>query len=222
MTRVVLTFDNGPTAEVTPAILDRLAARGIRAYFFVLGKHLIASEGRALVARALSEGHRVGNHSFYHEVPLGSDPRPGAEVVDREIIATQTLLDPLLLGDGSSTRLFRPFGGGGHIGPHLLSPAVRDHLVAEGYSCVLWDDVPRDWDDPSGWVERALAGCEAGAHRVMVLHDIPGACLDRLDAFLDAAGDRGVSFDLDLPARCLPIEAGVPHDGLASIVAALR
>lgn len=218
MTRLTLSFDNGPVGAVTSAVLDLLGARGVAAYFFVLGKHLEGDEGRALVRRALAEGHRVGNHSYSHETPLGDDPR--ADAVEREIVRTAALLDPLTAA--RSPRLFRPFGGGGKIGRHLLSEAAARHLVREGYSCVLWNSVPVDWDDPEGWLARAVADAGSREHVVMVLHDIPNACLARLPDFLDAVVERGVELTQELPADCVPLEAGVPRDGWTSIVRAGR
>ncbi len=211
MTRVALSFDNGPDPEATPGVLDALAARGLRAHFFVLGKHLATPRGRALAGRARAEGHVLGNHSYSHEVPLGDDAR--ADAVAREIVATERLLGPL----AAAPKLFRPFGGGGAIGPHLLSPAALGHLVAEKYSCVLWNSVPRDWDDPEGWRERALADCAAGGHLLLVLHDVAGACLPALPRFLDEARDRGVAFVTDLPAPCVPLVGGAARADLSAL-----
>ncbi len=53
-------------------------------------------------------------------------------------------------------RYFRPFGGGGNLDRRLMSQPVVDYLVRGRYTCVLWNSIPRDWDDPDGWVERAL------------------------------------------------------------------
>lgn len=218
MIRVALSFDNGPDPDVTPRVLDVLAARGLRAYFFVLGRHLATPEGRALAVRAHAEGHLLGNHSFTHATPLGDDPSPDA--VAREIVATEALLGPL----AATPRLFRPFGGGGHIGPHLLSPAALEHLERERYTCVLWNSVPRDWDDPEGWVARALEALTApdastpDAHVMMVLHDIPGACAARLQDFLDAARHRGVRFGIELPDACVPLVGGERRGDVDALV----
>ncbi|MCW5832630.1 MAG: polysaccharide deacetylase family protein [Labilithrix sp.] len=213
MRRATITFDNGPDAAVTPAVLDVLRRKDVRAHFFVLGKHLVDRAGRDLVARAVAEGHLVGNHSFNHEVPLGDDPRPDA--VAAEIAATEALLAPLVPGP----RRFRPFGGGGAIGPHLLSPAAVDHLVAHGYSCVLWSSVPRDWVDPVGWPARAIEDCLAQPHAVVVLHDIPDACLAGLEGFLDAARREGIDLVAELPLAVTPIVDGEVVGDLGPLVA---
>jgi peptidoglycan-N-acetylglucosamine deacetylase len=209
---VTLTFDNGPDREVTPRVLDVLDRRGVRAHFFVLGKHVATPAGAELVARAHAAGHLIGNHSYHHALPLGDDL--GEDAVAREIVATQALLEPLVPG----ARRFRPFGGGGAIGPHLLSPRAVAHLCAEGFTCVLWNAVPRDWAEPDVWAARALAGLAACDHTVLVLHDLPGACVGALDDFIAAARDRGATFGLELPAACTPIVDGRPGPGLAGLV----
>ena len=84
-------------------------------------------------------------------------------------------------------RWFRPFGGGGNLDDRLLKPSVVDHLCTGGYSCVLWNAIPRDWDDPDGWTDRALAQCRAQPWSLMVLHDLPTGAMRHLEAFLDSA-----------------------------------
>ena len=212
MTRVALSFDNGPDPDVTPAVLDVLRDRGVPAQFYVLGKWLADPRCRRLVERARDEGHTIGNHSFGHAVPLGEDPRPDAVAI--EIAATEALLAPLWPG----ARRFRPFGGGGVIGRHLLSPGAVDYLVAHRYSCILWNSVPRDWIDPAGWPARALADCAAQDHTLVVLHDVPGACLPGLPGFIDAVRAAGFEFVCDVPAACAPIVDGRITGDLAALV----
>lgn len=212
MTKLTLTFDNGPHPEATPRVLELLRERSLRAHFYVLGKQVATEEGRALVARIVEEGHIVGNHSFTHEVPLGDDPRSSA--VEEEIVATEALLAPLI----GEARRFRPFGGGGVLGPHLLSERAAQHLIAHGYSCVLWSSVPCDWIDAEGWPARALEECAQQEHAVLVLHDLPGACVARLGEFLDEAKQRGFEIVDDLPPGCVPILEGQVVGDLDAIV----
>lgn len=61
---IVLSYDDGPGARLTPALLDLLAREGARASFFVLGRSAAARP--ALVRRALAEGHEVGSHTGRH------------------------------------------------------------------------------------------------------------------------------------------------------------
>jgi len=210
--RVTLTFDNGPDPEVTPAVLDILAQRGIKATFFVLGKSIATSAGRALVERTLNEGHRVGNHSYSHATPFGllADPEEGV----REIVETQRLLDEI----GARTRMFRPFGGGGKINADLLSAPAVNYLARERFDLVLWNSVPRDWERPAEWAPHALGDIGLRDWTVTVLHDIADASQDQLPAFLDRALRAGVEFTTELPIDCLPLAGGVATADIRAMV----
>ena len=199
---VTLSFDNGPEPEVTPGVMEVLAAEGIKASFFVLGHKLAMPGRRALVERAHAEGHWIANHTFSHSTPLGLSADPG--VADAEIARTEALIGDLAHPD----RLFRPFGGGGRLGPHLMSPAVRDHLQAGGYTCVLWNAIPRDWAEPDAWVETALAQCAARPWTLLVIHDLPTGAIAHLPRFVAAVRAAGGRFRQDFPPDCLPIVRG--------------
>ena len=211
--QVTLTFDNGPEPEVTPLVLDVLARRGIAATFFVLGHKIADPACFALAERAHAEGHWIGNHTWSHDRPLGEHTAPGHAVA--EIDRTQRQLGALAHPD----RLFRPFGGGGKLGRHLLSPEARDHLLAGGYSCVLWNAVPEDWAHPDDWPDRAMAQCAARPHTLLVLHDLPTGAMGQLDGFLGRLLDGGASIRQDFPDDCVPIRRGVAAGSLDDIVA---
>jgi len=210
---ISLTFDNGPEPAVTPRVLDILARRGIRATFFVVGEKLARPGARAIAERAVAEGHAIGNHTLTHGTPLGElgDER----AVREEIEATQRLIGDLAHPD----RLFRPFGGGGHLDERVLSPAAVDVLVAGGYTCVTWNAVPRDWERPQRWPEIAVAQCRAADPAVLVLHDLPTGAMDRLEDFLDLAERDGGRFVSGFPDSCVPIRRGRITGSLDGIVA---
>src|SRR3954471_15450777 len=62
--RVALTFDDGPNPNATPFILDALRDRGVKATFFILGRH--AEQWPDIVKRVADEGHAIGNHGYFH------------------------------------------------------------------------------------------------------------------------------------------------------------
>jgi peptidoglycan/xylan/chitin deacetylase (PgdA/CDA1 family) len=213
MKRVTLSFDNGPTAGVTPGVLDCLALRGIAATFFVSAKDILEDSRRALVRRAKDAGHRIGNHTYSHSVVLGESADP--ETPALEIGAAQEILGDLSEED----RLYRPYGGGGVIGPSLLSRAAIDYLCAGGYTCVLWNSVPRDWEDPTGWPERAFADIARQDWTLVVVHDIATGAMKQLPRFLDGLRREGLEIVQDFPPDCVPIRRGRivgPVDHLAS------
>ncbi|WP_375776552.1 polysaccharide deacetylase family protein [Bradyrhizobium sp. ma5] len=199
---LTLTFDNGPEPDVTPRVLDILGERGIETTFFVIGEKLDDPARRRLATRARDEGHWIGNHTYTHSVPLGR--QPGAETAQREIGRTQAAIGEL----AHPNRWFRPFGGGGNLDDRLLKPSVVDYLAHNKHSCVLWNAIPRDWDDPDGWTDRALDQCRAQPWTLMVLHDLPTGAMAHLERFLERAETNGARFRQDFPPQCVPLRNG--------------
>jgi peptidoglycan/xylan/chitin deacetylase (PgdA/CDA1 family) len=190
--QLTLTFDNGPDPQATPRVLDVLAERGLKATFFVVGEQLRAH--RALAERAHAEGHWIGNHTLTHPRPLGASPHARHEI---EAVELGELAHP--------DKLFRPSGAGGDLEPGLLNPEVVDTLTEGGYTCVLWNAVPGDWEDPEGWVDRALEQVAAHDWTLLVLHDVRDAAAARLEEFLDRVE---ATFRQDFPPACVPIRGG--------------
>lgn len=214
MPSVTLSFDNGPDPDVTPRVLDVLARRDVRATFFVVGNKLAAPAGRTLAERATAEGHWIGNHTWTHETPLGRMDDAAASV--DEIVRTQDAIGDLARPE----KWFRPFGGGGQIGPWLLSAAARDYLCAEGFSVVLWNSVPRDWERHDDWPDDALSDYRANAHTLVVLHDHVAPPVRHLDRFIGTLQDEGFEIRQDFPDACVPVrrgEASVPLEPFVTV-----
>lgn len=212
MAEVCLTFDNGPEPEVTPGVLAVLARRRIPATFFVVGQKLRDPAARACAERARAEGHAIGNHTLTHGDPLG---RRGAAEAVAEIAEADALLGDLHGPD----RLFRPNGGGGALGPHLLNRAAADHLVAQQHTVWLWNAVPGDFRDPEGWPAAAHAMLRAATATVLlVLHDLPNGAMRHLDRFLAEAEEGGACFGAAPPEACVPLRRGVPGPDFARYV----
>ena len=137
--RLTLTFDNGPTPGITGSVLDVLADRGVVATFFVIGDRLRRPGARDLARRAIAEGHRIGHHTTTHTVLLGLAEDPAA-AVQAEIAALAPDMEEF---DGDD-KLYRPYAGGGLLDQRVFSPQAVSHLMDQGYTCVLWNSVPRD------------------------------------------------------------------------------
>jgi peptidoglycan/xylan/chitin deacetylase (PgdA/CDA1 family) len=209
---VSLTFDNGPCPGVTDAVLDELARRGLPATFFVVGDRLVG-EGLDLARRAVAEGHRLGNHTHTHTLLLGAAEDPAAAVV-AEIEPAAARLAGL---DGEE-KLFRPYAAGGVLDHRVLNPAAVSYLVAHEYTCVLWNSLPRDWEDPDGWVERACADVAGQSWAVVVLHDVGTGAMKQLPRFLDVLADMEAEVRPDFPESCLPIRRGSIEQDLSSLL----
>jgi peptidoglycan/xylan/chitin deacetylase (PgdA/CDA1 family) len=211
--KVTLTFDNGPTPGVTDRVLDLLAARRVLATFFVVGTRLRQPQGRELARRALAEGHRVGHHTTTHTVLLGTADDPEA-AVQAEIAD----LAPEMAEFDSAEKLYRPFAAGGILDRRVFSDAAVRYLQDHGYTCVLWNSVPHDWDDPIGWVDRALGDVFSQPWTVVVLHDLATGAMAQLPRFIDELQAGGVEVVPDFPDSCLPIRAGERIHPLSDLI----
>jgi len=207
---LTLSFDNGPT-EATPQVLDLLAAHGAKATFFVLGKQMAQPRLRAHAERASAEGHWIGNHTYTHTLALGQFEDLDASVA--EIADTEAAIGDLAHPD----RFFRPYANGGILDRRVLNVRAADHLQSHGYTVVLWNAVPRDWER-SDWVHIALEQCAARPWSLMVLHDRYGRVLPGLDEFLPLAVKAGARFRQDFPDDCVPMRRGHPTPALASLI----
>jgi peptidoglycan-N-acetylglucosamine deacetylase len=199
--KVTLTFDNGPS-EVTGAVLDVLAAHGVKATFFVVGSQLAALGGRAVVERAKADGHWIGNHTSTHTVMFGDSDDP--ELPAQEIGHNQDLIGSLAHPD----KLFRPYCGGGILDDRVFSPSAIDYLCRHDYTCVLWNNLPHDWDLPDQWIQRCLNDVRAQDWSVVVVHDLPTGAMQHLPTFLNGIERLGADVVQGFPDACLPIRNG--------------
>ncbi len=218
--KLTVTFDNGPDPACTPAVLDVLKERGVKATFFVCAqgnrlhpaKRAHTAAGRALLERAHAEGHWIGNHSLTHTIELGTTLDP--QVIEREIGRNQELL-----GELSEGRLFRPYMGGGIVCQRTFSPESIRYLCDGGYTTVLFNCVPRDWENPDGWPEVALEQMKALDWTLLIVHDVDRyGSMKQLARFLDRVIADGVEIVQDFPADCVPIRAGKVLGSLEGMV----
>jgi peptidoglycan-N-acetylglucosamine deacetylase len=88
------------------------------------------------------------------------------------------------------------------LGPHLFSARALAHLQSHRYTSVIWNMVPGDWMIPDGWDDRCiddLNRLDDSERAVVVLHDIPNACLAGLDRFLTRIEDGGFIIEQQFP-----------------------
>lgn len=205
MSLVTLTFDNGPTVNTTPLVLEALRARNLTAYFCLVGLQLEAGQAQVDIAKeTLDCGHHLVNHSFTHGVALGDDA--SLSHATHEVTDMHALLADKLGNWGE--RWFRPFGRGGEIGEHIFSQPAVHQLQSLDYSVLLWNSVPRDWEDQDGWVETALKDIDSQDHTVIVLHDLNTGAMEHLPLFLDTLLERGDTITTALPDSCTPMVNG--------------
>ncbi|MFI5246340.1 MAG: polysaccharide deacetylase family protein, partial [Gemmatimonadales bacterium] len=155
--RVALTFDDGPSMD-TPAVLAALEREGIRATFFILGRH--AEQHPQLVRSIALAGHEIGNHTWSHRVLALARPGQLAAEIDR----TQQLLARLCL---RAPRLFR--APRGYQGPLVRAALRRRGLALIGWTRGAWDSERRAATDIA-----ALAAAKPRDGDILLLHDGAG------------------------------------------------
>lgn len=127
---VALTYDDGPDRHSTPYLLDVLAARDVRATFFLLGAHAAAE--RDLLSRMVDEGHELAVHGWTHTCVA----RVSQVRLRHDLRAAKELVEDL---SGRPVRWYRPPYG-------VLPPGTRRSAEAVGLETVLWSAWGRDWE----------------------------------------------------------------------------
>ncbi len=172
-----------------------------------------------MLERAREEGHWIGNHSYNHLYSLGDIDRQDA--FDLEVTSTFEVLGDLAHPD----RLFRPFCNAGVVNERVFKRVDVERLCQEGCTCVLFNSLPRDWNDGEGWVDRALADCGTRPWSTIVLHDIAGypdgvdaRPMRRLEDFIVAALDAGHEPVQEFSPDCVLIERGEERQSLERLM----
>lgn len=211
--KLTLTFDNGPHPQGTPLVLKTLQEFRILANFFPIGEKISAPGGEALVKSVKDAGHRVGIHTLTHSLPLGLGA-PG--FARHEITEGQARLGQY----AESPPLFRPYAGKGILGPHVLNQEAVEVLQQHGFSLVLWNSVPRDWELPTdAWVARALEDIANQPWTVMVLHDARPEAMEHLAHFIEKAVLMDVEITQQLPDWVMPMQAGQIRHPFSELIA---
>ena len=137
--RVFLTFDDGPTNEVTPFILDLLKKENIKANFFLLGSRV--ENLPELVKREFDEGHFIGNHSYTHRY---NDLYQSVDTVLDEYNKTNDLIKNAVQDNRFNSLLFRFPGGlaGGKYASIKQEAALS--LKENGIANVDWNALTND------------------------------------------------------------------------------
>lgn len=126
---IALTFDDGPSAEWTPKILDELKNAGVKATFFMIGEHV--QKYPDIARRVVREGHEVANHSNDHHVLIYYK----IDELEKEIRDAEKIIRDIT---GRTTIYFRP--------PKAwLTGKEKKKIEKMGYKTILWTLNSKDW-----------------------------------------------------------------------------
>lgn len=187
-----LTFDDGPSATVTPKVLDVLKQYNIKATFFVVG--IMVDENKELLIRTKNEGHAIGNHSYshnYNHIYANINNFIGEINRNNELIKN-------VLNQKEDVKLIR-FPGGSF--GQKLEP-YRKAIQEAGYCYVDWNCLNGDAEGikipPDRLLSRLKETAAGQEHLVILMHDAPGkeTTVQALPSIIEYLKSQGYTFKL--------------------------
>ncbi len=175
---VALTFDDGPSANITPQVLALLKQHHAHATFFVMGQNV--KQYPQLVRQAVVEGHVVGCHTYTHAI------RPSQSVAEKEMRQTRQLVRQVI---GRDPVLFRPPYGDVKSNYTRIARQEKDAIILWSVSGA--DTATRDYKVVR---DNVTEGINSGD--IVLMHDSSGKAhtARALPEILTRLEQRGFSF----------------------------
>lgn len=160
-----LTFDDGPTPHITPAVLDILKKEKIKATFFVVGN--MAEKNPEILKRVKKEGHAIAKHSHSHNYHyIYDDPINFLEDYKKADAIISSII-----GDYNRSLIRFP---GGSFGRTIFKEAAE----AAGYHYVDWNSLNGDAEgkkySPKQLVQNVKKSASGKKRVVILMHDASG------------------------------------------------
>lgn len=158
---VYLTFDDGPTPEITPWVLDILKRNQVKATFFCIGDNI--RKYPEIFQQILSEGHSIGNHTYNHIQGWKSETEKYLDNISLCEIEIQKHSGTTL--EEKNCGLFRPPYG-------KIKRCQAKKVLKAGYRIIMWDILTVDYDktiSPEKCLRNATEKVSSGS--VIVFHD---------------------------------------------------
>lgn len=153
--KVYLTFDDGPTPEITEWVLAQLRPYNAKATFFCIGNNI--EKHPEIFQKINNDNHAVGNHTFNH--------LKGWETADEEYIENVKKCSVFSVECSEKKELFRPPYG-------KIKPSQSRILRKLGYKIIMWDVLSYDFDKtvtPQECLDNVLKNVASGS--IIVFHD---------------------------------------------------
>lgn len=192
---MVLTFDDGPSPEYTPRILEKLRKHKVKATFFLVGYRV--KQHCDLVHRIVQEGHELGNHTYTHPFLTKLSPKRQSE----EIVSTQKIIGNCV-GDAHVPKWFRA--------PYADQNQITLNILKElNLSNSIWSVDTNDWHITSTSKTIANALIASNGKEIVLMHDATepnpefnhpkaalnrNATIDALDLFLEKMIANNIQF----------------------------
>ena len=148
-----LTFDDGPSTEVTQQILETLKVNNVKATFFILGSNVEKSDiQKELLKEMVMEGHAIGNHGYCHDYSVLYPGRVANPTVLVNDMKKSENVMKSVLGDNFSTNVIRLPGGHMSWNTKALDPVLKKN----GYSYIDWNVLNGDAESNDRTVEQLV------------------------------------------------------------------
>lgn len=181
---IYLTFDDGPTPEITERVLEILDKHHIKATFFCIGDNV--RKHPEIVQKIISKQHSLGNHTYSHL--KGWKTKTKTYISNTE--ACEIKLNSLFKIRNS--KLFRPPYG-------KITPWQSYKLRKLGYKIIMWDVLSKDYDasiSAEKCYENVIKNVSSGS--IIVYHDSNKAkenILNSLEKAIETLKNKGFNFE---------------------------
>lgn len=185
--KILLTFDDGPTADITLDILNTLDEFSIKSLCFCVGENI---QRRPEIAKEiLNRGHEIGNHAFSHKILTKLSKEDLKNEIELFNKATTELLN-------YNSEYFRP--------PHgRFNLRVNSAVKKVPHKFVMWNLLTYDYKNDLKLVKFAV-GNYLQKNSIIVLHDnikSKSIIKESISLIVEAANKRG--FEFGKPSECL-------------------
>lgn len=183
--RVILTFDDGPDEDATPAVLEALDSAGATATFFVLGSQVEAHPD--LAKEVVARGHELGLHGYAHERQDRIEPARSRD----DLLRASSVIEDIL---GMGCQWYRPPFG-------KMSAAAAQACQELRLTTVYWSAWGVDWEAHPASRIAELVSEQMDDGAIVLLHDSPlhghrRSALPTAEAIAriaECAGERGLA-----------------------------
>ena len=191
---IFLTFDDGPTSDSTPQILDILKKRDIKATFFILHYD---EHREPLIKREKEEGHTIALHGYSHTY---SEVYPSADACLENF---RKIKEQVYQTTGTESKIIRFPGGSSNVISKKYCEGVMTELtkrvIDEGYRYFDWnvdsDDAGHAKTSEKVY-QNVTTGIKPGRNNVVLMHDFAGnhKTIDALDSIISWGLEQGYVF----------------------------
>ena len=166
--KVFLTFDDGPTPEITPWTLAQLKKHNVKATFFCIGDNI--KKYPEIFNQIIQEGHQIANHTFNHLNGWKTTKKDYLDNVElcKKQIQQSTPESFARTGEAINNqkpKIFRPPYG-------KIKKSQSAILRQLGYQIIMWDVLSADFDikiTPEKCLNNVISNVKSGS--IIVFHD---------------------------------------------------